>query len=98
MQLHQLEHDRRGDVVREIARDAAGSEVLESKCEMSRVEKVAFDDGEVRDRFVDERGGEVAIDFEGGDRLRALGERAGEGAGAGADLDEVLIRPAARSP
>ena len=43
-------------------------------------------------RFAVERGGEVAIDFERGDRPGARGERAGQRAGAGPISMNVLIR------
>ena len=55
-------------------------------------QEVSLHDGKVRDRFGFERGGEVAVDFEGRDRLCAGGERARERTRTGADLDELLIR------
>ena len=66
---------------RELARQALGR----------HLEKVALEDGQVRNGGAPELGDEVAIDFAREHLLRARGQRPGQRAAAGSDFQEDLV-------
>ena len=101
--VEQLEQDRRGDVVGQVAGDANGRSALARREQLGDREIDARGNRPRRPctfggARVAKRGREIAIDLDGDDRAGARGQRARQRAAARADLEERLVRLRVRSP
>ena len=101
VQLDQLEQDRRRDVVGQVAGDADAARSAVAARQSRRVGRRRENRRRRRSRCAGAARRSSAARSrsisKATTRLRARGERAGQRAAAGADLEERVVRPAARS-